>query len=114
MCRVCMGRVCYVPSLLWAEFVMCRVDPIPPAAFYKSQHWPHRRCRYYRHLKALSLCSGVENRTDTGIYTRVSLGARTGWRIPVRFFPHNLLYVKKLYLFCKCKLINKSFNFLSQ
>ena len=30
MCRVCMGRVCYVPSLLWAEFVMCRVDPAPP------------------------------------------------------------------------------------
>ena len=29
MCRVCMGRVCYVPSLLWAEFVICRVDPIP-------------------------------------------------------------------------------------
>ena len=28
MCRVCMGRVCYVPSLLWAEFVMCRVDQI--------------------------------------------------------------------------------------
>ena len=24
-----MGRVCYVPSLLWAEFVMCRVDPTP-------------------------------------------------------------------------------------
>ena len=24
-----MGRVCYVSSLLWAEFVMCRVDPIP-------------------------------------------------------------------------------------
>ena len=24
-----MGRVCYVPSLLWAEFVMCRVDPAP-------------------------------------------------------------------------------------
>ena len=24
-----MGRVCYVPSLLWAEFVMCRVDPMP-------------------------------------------------------------------------------------
>ena len=20
MCRVCMGRVCHVPSLLWAEF----------------------------------------------------------------------------------------------
>ena len=29
MCRVRMGRVCYVPSLLWAEFVMCRVDPTP-------------------------------------------------------------------------------------
>ena len=29
MCRVCMGRVCYVLSLLWAEFVMCRVDPTP-------------------------------------------------------------------------------------
>ena len=29
MCRVCMGRVCYVPSLLSAEFVMCRVDPTP-------------------------------------------------------------------------------------
>ena len=26
-----MGRVCYVPSLLWAEF-MCRVDPIPRAS----------------------------------------------------------------------------------
>ena len=24
-----MGRVCYVQSLLWAEFVMRRVDPIP-------------------------------------------------------------------------------------
>ena len=24
-----MGRVCCVPSLLWAEFVMCRVDPTP-------------------------------------------------------------------------------------
>ena len=29
MGRVCMGRVCYVPVLLWAEFVMCRVDPTP-------------------------------------------------------------------------------------
>ena len=29
MCRVCMGRVCHVTSLLWAEIVMCRVDPIP-------------------------------------------------------------------------------------
>ena len=29
MCRVYMCRVCYVPSLLWAEFVMCRVDQTP-------------------------------------------------------------------------------------
>ena len=29
MCRVCMGRVCHVPSLLWTEFVMCRVDLLP-------------------------------------------------------------------------------------
>ena len=35
MSRVCMGRVCYVPSLLWAEFVMCRVDPTP-VKFYSE------------------------------------------------------------------------------
>ena len=29
MCRVGMGRVGYVPSLLCAEFAMCRVDPAP-------------------------------------------------------------------------------------
>ena len=29
MGRVCMGRVCYGPSLSWAEFVMGRVVQLP-------------------------------------------------------------------------------------
>ena len=41
MCRVCMGRVCYVPSLLWAEFVMCRVDPTPVSTI-ASRIWTLR------------------------------------------------------------------------
>ena len=31
MGRVCMGRVCYGPSLSWAEFVMGRVVQLPTA-----------------------------------------------------------------------------------
>ena len=31
MGRVCMGRVCYGPSLSWAEFVMGRVVQLPIA-----------------------------------------------------------------------------------
>ena len=38
MGRVCMGRVCYGPSLSWAEFVMGRVVQLPfqlvPHSFY--------------------------------------------------------------------------------
>ena len=32
MGRVCMGRVCYGPSLSWAEFVMGRVVQLPERA----------------------------------------------------------------------------------
>ena len=39
-----MGRVCYVPSLLWAEFVMCRVDPIPLNQMFNLQEQVELGC----------------------------------------------------------------------
>ena len=37
MCRVCYVPSLYVPSLLCAEFVMCRVDPAPGKSIYKYE-----------------------------------------------------------------------------
>ena len=43
MGRVCMGRVCYGPSLSWAEFVMSRVVQLPNKV--------HRIQRFFCHVR---------------------------------------------------------------
>ena len=51
MGRVCMGRVCYGPSLSWAEFVMGRVVQLPFIHYPVTKNKPIYHVRVSKQMK---------------------------------------------------------------
>ena len=49
MGRVCMGRVCYGPSLSWAEFVMGRVVQLPLGLLFRLFSKAHT-CTFFQNF----------------------------------------------------------------
>ena len=48
MVRVCMGRICYGPSLSWAEFVMGRVVQLPIPVVHSGNYVRFIHIFWYR------------------------------------------------------------------
>ena len=56
MGRVCMGRVCYGPSLSWAEFVMGRVVQLPKRSNKYRIRFDYRKSLGMRLCLSIYLC----------------------------------------------------------